>query len=269
MGILNVTPDSFSDGGQFADHAAAIAQAKQMLIDGADIIDIGGESTRPGAGPVDADEELRRVLPVIRALATETDAIISIDTSKATVARAALEAGAQIVNDVSAMSADPAMAATVAEFGAGVVLMHMQGTPREMQDNPQYDNVVSEICNYLQDRVSLAVAAGIAAEQIAIDPGIGFGKSTEHNLQILANLQQLTKIGQPLLVGLSRKRFIGILTESTVENRLSGSLAGLTCAVLNGAGIMRVHDVGPSWQAGRIAAAIRSETNEYALREKA
>jgi dihydropteroate synthase len=267
MGILNVTPDSFSDGGRHASFSDAIRAARCMLDAGADIIDIGGESTRPGAEAVDVAEELRRVIPLVDALQAETDAIISVDTSKAAVARRALQSGAHIINDVSAMTADPDMLSTVAEFGAGVVLMHMRGTPRTMQNNPEYGDVVSDITAYLRERIDAAIAAGIPPQNIAIDPGIGFGKTTEHNLQILSGIPKLIKLGHPVLIGLSRKRFLGILTGAAVENRLSGSLAGLACAVLNGAHIMRVHDVTESKQAARIAAAVRCPANEHKLKE--
>jgi len=257
MGILNVTPDSFSDGARFTNAEAAVTAAKQMLKEGADIIDIGGESTRPGAAAVDAAEELQRIAPVVEALVAETDAVISIDTTKAAVARKTLRLGAHIINDVTALTGDIAMVETIGEFNAGTVLMHMQGTPRTMQNNPQYNSVTEDVYNYLEQRIEAATAAGLARETIAVDPGIGFGKTTEHNLLLIANLEKFTKLQQPLLVGLSRKRFIGILTGMSVENRLSGSLAGLACSVLNGANIMRVHDVGPARQAARIAAAVR------------
>jgi dihydropteroate synthase len=269
MGILNITPDSFSDGARFTNTEAAISAAKQMLKDGADIIDIGGESTRPGADAVDAAEELRRVAPIVEALIAETDAVISIDTTKAEVAHETLKLGAHIINDVSALTADDAMIDTVGEFKAGSVLMHMQGTPRTMQNNPQYNNVTETVYSYLEQRIETVTSAGLARETIAIDPGIGFGKTTEHNLLLIANLKKLTKLQQPLLVGLSRKRFIGILTGMSVENRLSGSLAGLACSVLNGANIMRVHDVRPAWQAARIAAAVRCPENIDAATETA
>jgi len=257
MGILNVTPDSFSDGGCFTDTTAAISRAKQMLSEGADIIDIGGESTRPGANAVDTREELKRIAPVVKALATETDAVISIDTTKAEVAREAMRLGAHIINDISAATSDNDIINVAGEFNAGLVLMHMHGTPRTMQDAPHYDNVVDDVCNYLEKRISAVTAAGLAPETIAIDPGIGFGKTTKHNLLLLAHLEKLTKFGHPLLVGLSRKRFLGIVMEMSVQDRLNGSLAGLACAVMNGANIMRVHDVEPSLHAAKVAAAIK------------
>ena len=257
MGILNLTPDSFSDGGRFTTIDSAVSAAKEMLDDGADIIDIGGESTRPGAAAVSENDELQRVMPVVEAIAAGTSAVISVDTSKAAVARATLERGAHIINDVSAMTSDPKMAAIIAEFNAGIVLMHMQGTPRTMQNNPTYHNVVTEVSEYLAQRINAAEADGIDRRNIAIDPGIGFGKTTEHNLLLLAQLSELKKHQLPLLVGLSRKRFIGTLNGTPVEDRLAGSLAGLTCAIVNGAHIMRVHDVAMSHRAAKIAAAVR------------
>lgn len=268
MGILNVTPDSFSDGGRFTDTTTAISKAKKMLAEGADIIDIGGESTRPGAAAVDAHEELERIAHVVETLATETDATISIDTTKAEVARKAMQLGAHIINDVSALTNDANMINVATEFNAGIVIMHMHGNPRTMQDNPHYNNVVDDVHNYLAERIHSLTTAGIAPETIAIDPGIGFGKTTKHNLMLLANLEKLTKLGHPLLVGLSRKRFLGIVTEIPVENRINGSLAGLACAVMNGANIMRVHDVESSRQAAMVAAAIRCpefETHKWSL----
>ncbi len=258
MGILNVTPDSFSDGGRFESTAAAIATARQMVGEGADIIDVGGESTRPGAAAVDAAEELRRVADVIEALAGDTDVVISVDTMKAAVAREAIQRGAHIINDVSAMTHDTEMVDVAGEFGAGVVLMHMQESPRTMQQSPHYGDVVADVREYLAKRIADATRAGLARETLAIDPGIGFGKTAEHNLQLIAQLEQFTALGQPLLVGLSRKRFLGTLTGTPVEERLAGSLAGLAGSVLHGANIMRVHDVKESLQAVRIAAAIRN-----------
>jgi dihydropteroate synthase len=269
MGILNVTPDSFSDGGRFTDTAAAVAAARQMVEDGADIIDVGGESTRPGAAAVDTAEELRRVIPVIEAIVTETDALVSVDTMKADVAREGMRHGAHIINDVSALTHDAAMADVAGEFGAGVVLMHMQGSPRTMQSDPQYGDVVSEIRCYLEARVSTVVEAGLARETLAIDPGVGFGKTAEHNVLLVAHLAQFASLGQPVLVGLSRKRFLGMLTGAPVEDRLAGSLAGLACSVLHGAHIMRVHDVKESAQAARIAAAIRGPEYTHTVMESA
>jgi len=253
MGILNVTPDSFSDGGRYADLERALARGQAMLAEGAAIVDVGGESTRPGADPVGADEEAARVVPVIEGLAG-CGAAVSIDTTKAAVALAALAAGACIVNDVSACTADAAMAEVVAETGAGVVLMHMRGTPRTMQAAPLYEDVVDEVREYLAERVAAVGAAGVARQAIAIDPGIGFGKTVAHNLALLANLDRLGDC--PLVVGLSRKSFLGVLTGREVDERLAGSLAGLACAVWQGAQVLRVHDVRASVDAAAVAAAI-------------
>jgi len=261
MGILNVTPDSFSDGGRFLQTEAAVARGLQMLEAGADILDIGGESTRPGAEPVSADEEAARVIPVIEALRVRRDdALLSVDTCKAAVARAALAAGARIVNDVSACTADPAMIEIVRAGGAGVVLMHMRGTPRTMQDDPQYDDVVAEVGQYLEARAAALEAGGVARERIAVDPGIGFGKTLAHNLRLLARLDTLLARGRPVVVGLSRKRFLGLLTERGVEQRLAGSLAGLCWCVSHGVQVMRVHDVEESRDAARVVAALRRES---------
>ena len=257
MGILNVTPDSFSDGGRFADTAAAVAAARQMVAEGADIIDVGGESTRPGAAAVDAGDEQRRVVPVIEALAGETDVVISVDTMKAGVAREAMRRGAHIINDVSALTHDAGMVDVAGEWGAGVVLMHMRGDPRTMQSDPQYDDVVEYIRAYLETRIEAVTAAGLKAETLAVDPGIGFGKTALHNVQLIAHLEQFATLGRPVLVGLSRKRFLGMLTGAPVEARGAASLAGLACSVLNGAHVMRVHDVAEAAQAVRVAAAIR------------
>lgn len=258
MGILNVTPDSFSDGGHFLDTTHAIEQALRMLADGAGIIDIGGESTRPGAPPVSADEQLRRVLPVIQGILAQQDAVISIDTTSSRVAEQALAAGACIINDVSGLMRDPAMPAIARTTKAGIVVMHMQGTPQNMQQNPQYKDCVTEIRAWLQARVKDLTRAGMAHENMVIDPGIGFGKKLCHNLDILHHLAHFTAVGLPVLVGASRKRFIGALGHAAAPaERLPGSLATLACAVMNGAAILRVHDVAESLQAARVAAAIR------------
>lgn len=243
MGILNVTPDSFSDGGRFHSADEAIAQALVLADAGADIIDVGGESSRPGAEPVALEEELARVVPVVAGLRGRCQAAVSVDTTKAAVARAALAAGASIVNDISACTADPDMVEIVKASGAGVVLMHMQGTPRTMQVAPRYDDVVAEVRTYLADRARALLAAGVGAAHIAVDPGIGFGKTPTHNLQLLAQLEALVALGYPVAVGLSRKRLLGTLTGRPVEARLAGGLAGLAWCVAHGAGIMRVHDV--------------------------
>lgn len=270
MGVLNVTPDSFSDGGRFLPADAALARAREMIAQGADIIDVGGESTRPGADPVDAVAEMRRVLPVIEALAAGSGAVISVDTAKAEVARAAVRLGASIVNDVSAMTADPAMAAVVRDSGAGVVLMHMRGNPRTMQDHPQYTDVVAEVAAWLAGRMAAAAAAGIAPESVAVDPGIGFGKTAVHNAELISHLDRFAGLGRPVLAGMSRKRFIGALTGvPDAGGRLAGSLAALACAVLRGAHILRVHDVAESVQAMRVAAAIRNPALVPALTEAA
>ena len=268
MGVLNTTPDSFSDGGRFLSADAALARAREMLAQGADIIDVGGESTRPGAEPVDAAVEMRRVLPVIEALAAGSRAVISVDTTKASVAREAVRLGACIINDVSAMTADPAMPATVRDTGAGIVLMHMCGNPRTMQDNPQYADVAGEVAGWLAARMVAATDAGIAPEAIALDPGIGFGKTVTHNVELISRLDRLASLGRPVLAGMSRKRFIGALSGvPDAGGRLAGSLAALACAILQGATILRVHDVAESVQAARVAAAIRNPTLVATLTE--
>ena len=256
MGILNVTPDSFSDGGCFADTESAVARGIRMLEEGADIIDIGGESTRPGAAAVSAEEEMKRVLPVVEKLFRETRAVISVDTMKAAVAGCALEAGACIVNDVSAMTHDPDMKNVVGKYAAGAVLMHMRGTPGTMQKEPHYKDVVAEVNSYLGGRVDALVKAGLDVETLAIDPGIGFGKTVEHNLSLLAGLEVFVDAGRPVVVGVSRKGFIGRITGCQVDQRLPGSLAALTACVLKGVGVMRVHDVKESKQAAQMAVQI-------------
>jgi dihydropteroate synthase len=262
MGIVNVTPDSFSDGGSFLDSGRAVDHALQLVAEGADIVDIGGESTRPGAEAVDVSEECRRVLPVIEQVAAQSDVALSIDTMKAAVAREALEAGVHIVNDVSALTHDAGMATVASDGRAGLVLMHRRGTPRCMQDDPRYDDVVATVAAYLEARVEAARAAGIAHEALAVDPGIGFGKTVRHNLQLLANVDRLRMVGVRTLVGLSRKRFIGDVSGAAVEDRLAGSLAGLVHCVLAGVDIMRVHDVAASLQATRLAKAIQGERQQ-------
>lgn len=251
MGILNATPDSFSDGGKFQGLEKGVKHALQMVEEGADIIDIGGESTRPGAAPVQALEEIGRTVPIIGKLRAQSDCLISIDTQKAEVARAAVAAGADMINDVSACS-DPNMAAVAAESGAGLVLMHMLGTPQTMQDNPEYADAVAEVRNYLEDRMALAVAAGVAPEQIALDPGIGFGKTDEHNLALLSGIPELAATGRPVLIGVSRKSLFGRLLGREVDERLAGSLAAAVYSVMRGACILRVHDVKESCDAIRL-----------------
>ena len=254
MGILNVTPDSFSDGGQHFDVASAVARARQMASEGADIIDIGGESTRPGALAVNVDEEIRRVIPVLEQI---SDLLVSVDTTKAIVAERARTAGARIVNDISAFQSDAGMLPVVRNFGAGVVLMHRQGTPTTMQDNPRYADVVQEVREFLAERITTAVTGGVKKSQIAVDPGIGFGKSVEHNRQLLARLEQFAALGCPILVGASRKSFIGQLLNRPAAERLSGSLATAAWAVLHGAKILRVHDVAETVDVVRLLATLR------------
>ena len=256
MGILNVTPDSFSDGGRYLDVQQAITHAETMVTEGATLIDIGGESSRPGASPVSVDEELARVVPVIRGLADVGDVLISVDTSKAKVAKHALEAGAQIVNDITALCGDPEMATVVAEMEAGVVLMHMKGTPRTMQQAPEYDDVVTEICSWLKEKTQNAEAQGIAAERIIVDPGIGFGKTTKHNLDILKRLSEFRELKKPLLVGTSRKSFIGNVLKAPITARLEGTAATVCWAIAHGADIVRVHDVKANVRAAQMTDAL-------------
>jgi len=243
MGILNVTPDSFSDGGRYYDQQRAIEHGLNLAAEGADIIDVGGESTRPGSRPVDTDEELRRVLPIIKELAGRAGLAVSIDTMKAEVASRALEAGACMVNDVSALS-DSAMAAIVANAGVPVVLMHMPAMPRTMQEHTAYDDIIADIRLYLETRISSAISAGIASHNIIVDPGIGFGKSLdEGNFTLLARLGELAALGHPLLVGASRKAFIAKIAGDTIEERDAGTAAAVAASVLNGANIIRVHNI--------------------------
>ncbi|MGC9308526.1 MAG: dihydropteroate synthase [Thermoplasmatota archaeon] len=247
MGILNVTPDSFYDGSRYAEPDAAVERALDMAEAGADIIDVGGESTRPGAAPVNVEEELARVVPIIEAVTDAIDVPVSIDTSKATVAGEAITAGAGMVNDVTALRGDPDMAGIVAEHDVPVCLMHMQGTPREMQDDPAYEDVMGEICHFLYERACYAQEQGVSPENIILDPGIGFGKRTgadiEDNCEILARLGELKSLGFPVMVGASRKAFIGNLCGCPPEERLEGSLGAAAMAIANGADILRVHDV--------------------------
>jgi dihydropteroate synthase len=244
MGIVNVTPDSFSDGGRHATAEAAVAHALALVGDGADLLDVGGESTRPGSLPVPAEEELARVVPVVAALVRQTNVPISVDTSKAEVARQALAAGAHVVNDVTALG-DPALAAAVRDAGAGLVLMHMQGTPATMQQDPRYGDVLDEVRAFLRDRLAFAAAAGIPADAVALDPGIGFGKTREHNLELLRRLDELQGLGRPVCLGVSRKGFLGKLGHGReVHERLPASLAAVCHAVVRGAAqVVRVHDV--------------------------
>jgi len=250
MGIVNVTPDSFSDGGQFFDPQAAITHALRHLDEGADILDIGGESTRPNATPVSAEEELRRVLPVIEAIVrSHPNAVLSIDTSKAAVAKAAIAAGAQIINDITGLSGDPAMIEVAAASGAGVCAMHMQGNPQTMQDNPFYDDVVDEIYAFLCERRDALIAAGIDRHRICLDPGIGFGKTHEHNINLMANCRRFHDLGCPLLVGHSRKAFIGKLIGNKEADRTPGTIGGALALARQGVQVIRVHDVAAVRQA--------------------
>lgn len=256
MGVLNVTPDSFSDGGRFSDEKAAIKRAQAMADEGADIIDIGGESTRPGSNPVSVDEEIRRVIPVIKEVAPTVNAVVSVDTYKPEVAYRAVEAGAAMVNDINALRTK-GMADFIASSGVPVVLMHMQGTPRDMQQNPSYENVIDDINRFFDERIMFASSKGIKRDTLIIDPGIGFGKTLSHNLEILRNLSEFKKHACPLLVGPSRKAFIGGILNLPTEERLVGTLAAVTASVLNGADIVRVHDVREAARAVRVADAIK------------
>ena len=255
MGIVNVTPDSFSDGGLWLDPAAAIAHGRDLVAEGAAILDVGGESTRPGAEPVDADEEARRVLPVLDGL-RDAGATLSIDTTKRLVAEAALGAGATLVNDVSALRFDPELAGVCADAGCDVCLMHMLGEPRTMQEDPRYDDVVDDVRAFLEERLAFAVAEGIAEERVLLDPGIGFGKTTEHNLELLRRLDELVALGRPVVVGTSRKSFLGRLTGREVaRERVAGTVATNVIALERGATVFRVHDVAPNVEALTVAAA--------------
>jgi dihydropteroate synthase len=260
MGVLNVTPDSFSDGGKFFSHDRAVEQALQMVAEGADIIDIGGESTRPGSEFVTGEEELRRVLPVIETLIAAKSVPISVDTTKASVARAALEAGAEIINDISALRFDPSIADEVAKAKAGLVLMHSRGTPKTMQALPPVEDIMGEVIGSLGESIAVAEQHGVARESIAIDPGIGFGKTAHQNFELIAKLEQLARefADFPILIGTSRKSFIGkLLDNAPADQRLHGTIASIAASVLNGAHIVRAHDVKPAVEAVRVAEAIR------------
>ncbi len=255
MGVLNVTPDSFSDGGEYMDAEAAVAHARAMASEGAALVDVGGESTRPGAAPVGEAEELRRVMPVVEALGGAGGVPISIDTSKAAVARAATAGGATFVNDVTALRGDPGMAEVVAASGAEVCLVHMLGEPRTMQDDPRYDDVVSDVKALLEERLAFAVAEGIAEQRVWLDPGIGFGKTLQHNLELLRRLAEIVALGRPVLVGASRKRFIGTLTGRAEQDRVAGTVAANVMAFERGAHMFRVHDVAATRDALAVASA--------------
>jgi dihydropteroate synthase len=254
MGVVNVTPDSFSDGGEFLEPARAIEHGRGLLAEGAEILDVGGESTRPGAAAVDADEELRRVTPVIEGLVA-AGAEVSIDTSKAAVAAGALDAGAEIVNDVTALG-DREMAPLVAERGCGLVLMHMQGSPRTMQESPAYDDVVVEVRAFLAERLQRAIEAGVEERRVWLDPGIGFGKAVEHNLELIRRLGELRELGRPIVLGTSRKSFIGRLTGREVDQRLGGTIASNVLGLIAGADVLRVHEVAAMREAIVVATAI-------------
>ncbi len=255
MGILNVTPDSFSDGGRFDEPARALAAAAAMVEAGAGIVDIGGESTRPGAPAVDEAAEIDRVVPVVEMVATQLDVAVSVDTSKPGVMRAAVAAGAAMINDVRAL-AEPGALDAAAGLGVPVCLMHMQGEPRTMQEDPRYADVVGEVLAFLEERVAACEAAGIPRASIVLDPGFGFGKTVEHNVALLRNLRQFTVLGMPVLAGLSRKSTLGALTGRPVEERVAASVAAAAIAVVNGASIVRVHDVAASVDAVRVAGAV-------------
>ncbi len=258
MGIVNVTPDSFTDGGIYFERDAAVTRGLRMVEEGVDLIDVGGESTRPGSLPVDAEEETRRVAPVIEELAKRTEVPISIDTYKADVARRALDAGASMVNDISGLRFDSGMADIVARHEVPVVIMHIRGTPRNMQVNPVYDALIPEIMDYLGAGIRLAIDSGIRKEKIIIDPGIGFGKTCAHNLEIMSRLHEFRSVGNPILIGLSRKAFIGkILNDASPLSRLEGTAAAVAIAIMNGANIVRVHDVKEMVKVAKVADAIK------------
>lgn len=268
MGVLNVTPDSFSDGGRFVDVEVAVAHAKQMLADGAEIIDVGGESTRPGSASISVEEEKKRVIPVIEKLSAETDSIISIDTTKAEVARAALTAGASMVNDISGLHFDVNMAKVVAEFQVPICIMHIRGVPKNMQDNPVYSDLMGEIINYLEEGLEIAEKAGILHEKIIVDPGIGFGKTVDHNLEILKRLRELKILGCPILIGTSRKSVIGKVLDLPVSERIEGTAATVAISIANGADIVRVHDVKQMARVVRMTDAIVRGRNNNGQKEK-
>ncbi|MEQ1680188.1 MAG: dihydropteroate synthase [Nitrospira sp.] len=263
MGVVNVTTDSFYDGGRYVESERAIAHALELVEQGADIIDLGGESTRPGACPVSEQDELAHIIPVVKGLVHRVSVPISIDTSKSRVAKVALDYGASIINDVSALRQDPAMASVITRFDAAVVLMHMQGTPQTMQQSPQYSDVVGEVVRFLEGRVQMALRAGIAGTNILLDPGFGFGKLVNHNLDLLDGLSAIAALNRPVLVGLSRKAFIGNVVERPVEHREWGTAAAVALAVDRGAHILRVHDVAMMIDVVKMAAALNPRWSSY------
>ncbi len=257
MGVLNVTPDSFSDGGFYLDPARAVERALALEAEGADLIDIGGESSRPGASPVSSEEESRRILPVLERLAGKLSIPVSIDTRRSPVAREALARGAAIINDISALRDDPELGGMVASSGATVILMHMKGDPRTMQSDPRYDDVVAEVAGFLAERARAAQSVGIDRSRLWVDPGIGFGKTVEHNLELIRSLDRIVGLGFPVVIGPSRKSFIGKITGAEVHDRLDGTAAAVTAAILHGAHIVRVHDVAAMRRTARMADALR------------
>ncbi len=262
-GILNLTPDSFSDDGIYCDRKKAVDRVKQMADEGAGMIDIGGESSRPGAVPVPLEEERKRILPVLEEIAGKIDIPISIDTYKSIIAGEALQTGADIVNDITSLQGDPDMGNVIAESGAGIILMHMQGKPHNMQENPYYKDVVSDIIEFLKDAVWRAGSFGISTEKIIVDPGIGFGKRTEHNLEIIKKLAEMKSLGRPILIGVSRKSIIGNVLNLPVNERIEGTEALVACAILKGADIVRVHDVKQMYRVSRMVDAVKKGI-EYA-----
>jgi len=256
MGVVNVTPDSFSDGGRFLAAEDALTQALALVREGAAIVDIGGESTRPGSEPLPAAEELERVLPVIEALADRVGVPVSVDTTKAEVARSALAAGASLINDVSALRSDAGMIEVVAEAGCPVCLMHMKGQPKTMQDDPHYDNVVDEVLRFLEERMAFALANGLREDQLMVDPGIGFGKTVEHNLALLRDLHRFTVLGRPVVLGASRKRFLGAILGAEPGARTIGTVTTTVVGLLAGVHVFRVHDVKPNFEALRVGQAV-------------
>jgi dihydropteroate synthase len=272
MGVINITPDSFSDGGLYLEKNKAVSRGLELVSQGSDIIDIGGESSRPGSHPVSLDEEMQRIIPVITSLRKKTDVLISVDTTKSEVARAALDEGADIINDISSFRFDPKMPLLAAERDVPVILMHMKGTPRTMQIDPVYEDLFGEISGFLQERISAALACGIKKEKIIIDPGIGFGKKLKHNLAVINHLSFLEPLDRPVLMGISRKSFIGKILNLPPEDRLEGTIAGAVLSILNGAHILRVHDVEGIRRAVQVAEAIVNEdlpsSNSHTDKEK-